>query len=231
VTKRSFELIVFDLDGTLYQAPAELERIYPIACVAVLARHLGVPEIRARELMAQKRTEVEGALGGATTNTRVLLSGFPDVAFSELEQELASRIDVKRYVARDPLCIEAIRAVQENHSIALYTTSCEALAIDVLEATGLSEFFPARVRVTLSTAGRLSLPRELQMAYIKPNTKGFELVLEHAGVAPEKALMVGDSLTSDIEPAQKLGMGSYLITEASCLYRLPAWLEERDHEL
>jgi len=41
---------------------------------------------------------------------------------------------------------------------------------------------------------------------IKPNPKVYLLMLKKAGSKPSEAVMVGDSLIDDIEPAKKLGM-------------------------
>lgn len=40
----------------------------------------------------------------------------------------------------------------------------------------------------------------------KPMRQLFEVALDRMGVSPENAIMVGDNLQSDIEPAQKLGL-------------------------
>lgn len=40
----------------------------------------------------------------------------------------------------------------------------------------------------------------------KPNSKGFQYIVEHSGVPAEAHLMIGDRIPVDLEPAKKLGM-------------------------
>jgi putative hydrolase of the HAD superfamily len=46
---------------------------------------------------------------------------------------------------------------------------------------------------------------------VKPSPTIFMAVLEELGVAPEAAVMVGDSLQDDIEGARALGMRAFLV--------------------
>jgi putative hydrolase of the HAD superfamily len=70
----------------------------------------------------------------------------------------------------------------------------------------------------------------------KPDPSFFRGVLEHVGARPEAALMVGDRLDNDYEPARSVGMTAVLIdrearvedsaiTRISALTELPALLE------
>lgn len=47
----------------------------------------------------------------------------------------------------------------------------------------------------------------------KPNEAYYTEILEHLGTDPEDALMVGDDWKNDIEPASKIGLQTYWITE------------------
>jgi HAD superfamily hydrolase (TIGR01662 family) len=46
---------------------------------------------------------------------------------------------------------------------------------------------------------------------VKPSPSIFMVVLDELGVAPEAAVMVGDSLEDDVEGARALGMRAYLV--------------------
>jgi HAD superfamily hydrolase (TIGR01509 family) len=46
---------------------------------------------------------------------------------------------------------------------------------------------------------------------VKPSPTIFMVVLDELGVAPEAAVMVGDSLEDDVEGARALGMRAYLV--------------------
>lgn len=50
----------------------------------------------------------------------------------------------------------------------------------------------------------------------KPHSSIFEKALEVAGVSPDEAVHIGDSITSDIEPAKALGINPvYLVRKES----------------
>jgi putative hydrolase of the HAD superfamily len=50
-----------------------------------------------------------------------------------------------------------------------------------------------------------------QHGYMKPHPSIFEAALKMAGVRPSEAMMVGDSLTQDIEGARRVGMTGVLV--------------------
>ena len=57
-----------------------------------------------------------------------------------------------------------------------------------------------------------------QHGYMKPHPSIFEAALKLAGVSASEAMMVGDSLTQDIEGARRVGMRGVLVrrSEAAC---------------
>lgn len=220
-----FDLIIFDLDGTLYQTPAELDAIYPRACLNLARKHLGVDEDRAAAILAEQKRAVEARLGAPTTNSRALLESFPEISFEEFQAEVDRLADVEGLITYDPKARRAVKRVAGAHDVVLYTTSCSAVANRVLDQTKLSDLFPRERRFTLSSAGEFPVPRAQQMAYVKPGREGFRHLLERYGARPEKTLMVGDSENSDMAPARSLGMKTYRIHSAQSLYELPTWLE------
>jgi len=52
----------------------------------------------------------------------------------------------------------------------------------------------------------------------KPDDRIFQVALRRIGVEPEEALFIGDSMTNDIIPAQRLGMQAISIREAWPLF-------------
>jgi putative hydrolase of the HAD superfamily len=57
---------------------------------------------------------------------------------------------------------------------------------------------------------------------MKPHASIFEAALQRAGVGPERAVMVGDSLPHDIEGARRIGMRGVLVARAGELPSAPA---------
>ena len=88
----------------------------------------------------------------------------------------------------------------------------------------MAQFFTEDRRFTFSSIAELNIEENEIIDYIKPGKKGFEYILKQENADYEDCLMVGDSATSDIKPAEKLGMKTYHITSRPDLYNLPAWL-------
>ena len=57
--------------------------------------------------------------------------------------------------------------------------------------------------------------------FMKPHPSIFQAALERAGVRPEDAVMVGDSLTHDIAGARSIGMRGVLVARARQPQRVP----------
>ena len=56
-----------------------------------------------------------------------------------------------------------------------------------------------------------------QHGYMKPHPSIFEAALKLAGVQPFEAMMVGDSLTQDIEGARRVGMAGVLVRRSDAM--------------
>ena len=70
------------------------------------------------------------------------------------------------------------------------------------------------------------------MHFIKPSPAYFAETIARVGVEPDEALVVGDSLSNDIEPAKALGLHAWQVGEAAGLaqvldrVRRPEWENE-----
>jgi FMN phosphatase YigB (HAD superfamily) len=221
--KRDLELIIFDLDGTLYPANNDLDRVYPRAAIQLLARKTGrdIQELETEFL--EKKAELKQILQGKPTSTLTLFY-FYDVSFEEFENRVNSLIEIEKYIKPDPGAVQVIEKINHHYPLFLYTTNNGKVSDRILNYLGLSKFFPAEKRFTFSDAGRLPLPRKEKLAYVKPGLKGFTHILELHGVSPDRTLMVGDSEVSDMNPARQAGLLTYHITGRKSFYRLPAWL-------
>lgn len=79
--------------------------------------------------------------------------------------------------------------------------------------TAVISNWDARLRNILKQLGLGELFDEIfigcEVGYLKPDLKLFQTALEVLKVDPHKALMIGDSLKNDIEPAKTIGMLTY----------------------
>ena len=88
---------------------------------------------------------------------------------------------------------------------------------DVVIAT--NPMFPRRaIEHRLDWAGVLDFPFELITTYenshfCKPNPHYYEEILNRLDCRPDQAMMVGDDLANDIEPAAQVGLHTYWIVE------------------
>ena len=221
--KRQLDLLIFDLDGTLYPASREMDLFYPKAAIQLIAEKSDRDIESVETEFLSKKAELAQILDGKPTSTLTLFY-FYDVGFDEYEDKIDSLIDIEKYIEYDSRTIEIIGRINQRYPIFLYTTNNEKVSTKILKHLGLSDFFPKDKRFTFSDAGRLPYPKQVRLQYVKPGHKGFEHILEKHGTAADKVLMVGDSLVSDINPAQQLGIHTYHITDRSDLYQLPEWL-------
>lgn len=216
------DLVLFDLDGTLYPDNPAINAPYPEEALRLAARAAGIADPEAaREHFLARRAEVEERIGGRATHTLVLLSAY-EVSFDEFEAAIAAACPIETALSPDPEIASAVAQVACAFPVALYTTNNESCAARILARLGLADLFPPHRRLTLSDLGRLPLPRAAILERIKPGRAGFRLALERfGGVAPERAMMVGDSEVSDLAPARALGMRTHPVARREDLLDLP----------
>ena len=221
---KEFQLIIFDLDGTLYDRNRTIDHAYPVAAVEIICARTGQTPEEAQREFEEKRAELKSILKGSPTSTLTLLYFYGN-HFAELEKRVDTRLDIAALIQPDPRMVQTLTAIRNHYPIFLYTTNNGKTADRILNALGAAPFFPAQKRFSLSDVGRLPLPHAEKLQYIKPGAKGFHRILDQFGVTPANTLMVGDSEVSDIQPALALGLSAYRVEKREDLYRLPGWLE------
>lgn len=224
---KDFDLILFDMDGTLYPNCDEMNFAYPEAALEVITKATGYTQDQARKDFQEKWDRMAEEIGGRPTNTRVVLAYY-EVSFEEYALAVDRRLAIEKYVERDPRVIDAVQRISEIYPIHLFTTNNGLTAEKILIHLGLDTLFPPERRFSVSTIGKMDLSRQEKIQTIKPGRRGFQHLMEMHGSGPEHTLMVGDSLVSDIQPAEDLGLATYQIHSMADLYRLPAWLEIDD---
>jgi len=220
---RPFDLIIFDLDGTLYAPLAELDRVYPAVATRLAALSVGADPQCYAPVFEARRAELARLIGGKPTSTLTLMYFF-DVDLTLYTDEVDRHLRIEELLLPDPATISVLTQVQASYPLYLYTTNNARSTERILQHLQLAQFFPPARRFTFSDILRLPLTRREQTRYVKPGTGGFELILQRCQTTADKTLMVGDSLASDIQPAQRLGMTTYHVTQPADLYRLAQWL-------
>lgn len=97
--------------------------------------------------------------------------------------------------------VAALDRLRESHSLALVTNGATCLQREKLAASGLGEYF--EVVVVSADVGAA-----------KPDALVFEHALSQLGVSGDQAVMVGDSLSKDVDGAQAAGLGAIWLNRA-----------------
>ena len=222
--KRTFDLILFDMDGTLYPHSEQCKKTYYEVALKLISKHYGMSRMEATSSLEDHRKKFAQQVPGRTSTTLVLLHYYSKVTFAELSHEVNLIHPVESVLGRIEASIAAVTKVVQEYDTLLYTMNNEVTTQRVLDTIGMNELFPKSRRYTLDTWANLPMTRQECLAHIKPGLLGFEKILTKAEVSPEKSLMVGDSLTSDIRPAKKLQMETYHVKGSADLQQLPTWL-------
>ncbi|HMA62564.1 MAG TPA: HAD family hydrolase [bacterium] len=221
---KNFELIIFDLDGTLYPKKEQISAAFRQGAAKIIAEQENLPLKKAIKRIEAEKKKFEQEVNGKMTYTLTLLSRWK-VPIPEYERAVnSSAKNVNAIVERDDFALQAVSKVAKNYSTYLYTTNNRLLTDRILKTIHMDHFFPPDRRFTVSSITDLNVGQNQFTDYIKPGRKGFEHILKSVNVSREKTLMVGDSPDSDLRPAEKMGLKTYKVFSRPDLYNLPTWL-------
>jgi phosphoglycolate phosphatase len=185
--RRDYELLIFDWDGTLSDSIGRI-----VEAMRAAADLTGRP---VRDDLA-----IKGIIGlGLPEAIRTL---YPDITANDLidfrqhyaDSYMAMDVEPSRLFDGVHESLEAFRA--EGYRLAVATGKARRGLDRVLKAHGWMEYFDA-TRAADETAS-------------KPDPLMLNEILQHCGVAPEKALMVGDA-SFDLLMARNAGMDSVAV--------------------
>jgi phosphoglycolate phosphatase len=188
----AIQLVIFDLDGTLIDSRLDL-----VHSVNAMLRHLARPELPA-DIVASYVGDgapmlVRRALGDPKDEK--LLRRALEYFLSYYKEH---KLDHTTVYAGIP---EALRQIQSNGSrrqMAVLSNKPVNPSRAIVEALGLSEFFPL-------VYGGNSFDTK------KPDPLGIRTILKQTGVAPDRALMVGDSAV-DVLTGHNAGLATCGVT-------------------
>ncbi|MBV7314355.1 HAD-IIIA family hydrolase [Shewanella sp. NIFS-20-20] len=185
--QRQFDLIVFDWDGTLMDSIGKI-----IACVEKLAEHISVPVPEDEAIRAIIGLSLSEAL--ATLFPEV---DMPPSMMTQVYQHQFKHVELMP----TPLFtgVESLlqQLTAQGYTLAVATGKSRAGLDACFERTALSHYFAAS-RCSDECAG-------------KPHPQMLQELLAQLAVAPERAVMVGDSRL-DIQMGNKAGMATIAVT-------------------
>lgn len=187
-------VIVWDVDGTLYNSEQIAEEIYK-SIVQQVASHKNISFESARTLIDSQ--EKKGYNWGKSAEK---ITGIHEEKFlATMEDE----INKSQYLKRDDKLVNSFQVLtKQGLKHYILTNSTAKATTKVLSVLGL-----LNRRVNIEQIFTLdSIPA------LKPDPSGFRAVIKHSRLKPLNHLMVGDNLENDILPAKKLGMLSCFVT-------------------
>lgn len=122
-----------------------------------------------------------------------------------LAEELAEQFGVERRARHEVFAdaFEALDQLSKSHSLGLVTNGAACLQREKLAASGLSDSFKAVV-----------VSADLGVA--KPDASVFKHVLRQLGANNDYSVMVGDSISKDVDGALAAGLGAVWINRRGC---------------
>ncbi|HKY80090.1 MAG TPA: HAD family hydrolase [Sphingobium sp.] len=183
-----FDLVVFDMDGTLYDQ-GRLRRRMAGLIARDAFRNRSLAAMRTLAAFRRRREMLGGAMAGDFTTAQYELPGHrPD----EVRAIVADWME-QRPLALLPGCRAAgaealFQRLARRHVVAVFS---DYRAEQKLDALGLS----ARLVIAAEDVGRL-----------KPDPAGLLNLMAQAGVSAERTLMIGDRDDRDGEAARRAGV-------------------------
>ncbi len=177
------EVILFDLDNTLYPPAAGLIEAGDRLIAQFIARRLDMPLEQADRLRVRLWREY-----GATARGLQVEYGIPQREYFAGSIEL---LPIEQYLQPDPQLAELLRALRQRRFV--FTNSTEAYARRVLQALGVEECFEGVYHIEFTGGSP------------KPEPQSYRAVLRDLGLPAQRVALVDDT-EANLEPAADLGM-------------------------
>ncbi len=183
-----FDLLIFDLDGTLVDSKHDL-----MAALNHALGHLELPLVNV--------DDVPGLLGSGLI---ALIKSVTSADDPEVLAQVRHLFDAyyREHVADLTQCYPGVRetlAALPGIKKAVYSNKPHTFTEAVVEAVGLTPYF------------NLILGAQPETLPLKPDPAGIRHILSILKISPERALMVGDS-THDLEAARAAGVPACAVT-------------------
>jgi HAD superfamily hydrolase (TIGR01549 family) len=198
------KVILFDLDGTLYDS-AEVRGKFAEAAYHALAKLKSIPVEEATALIEDTREKLKEKHGFPVPYTLTLVRfGMPVETW---HKENISYFDPRDYLSANDELRKMLLVLKKRCRLAILTNNNEVQAKRILEALKVQDLFD-RV-FTYNT-----------FKTMKPNPQFFKKAAKAMEVTLEECLVVGDRYSVDLIPAQELGMQIYEVKGPDDILRL-----------
>jgi FMN phosphatase YigB (HAD superfamily) len=179
--------IIFDLDGTLYDAKG-LDAQNRSAAICAVKEFMRVSKKEATAIILQK----QGSTEGLTSISRALFSlGVPDDVFKKFQLKL---LKPEEFIVNDGVLVSLVRNIKSEYKLVLHTNTRKELVLPIISCIGFrNDDFDLIV-----AGGDVEEP--------KPSVAELRKILTVLAVNPAECYAVGDRWLVDLAPAKILGM-------------------------
>jgi putative hydrolase of the HAD superfamily len=199
------KVILFDLDGTLYESET-VRKKFAEAAYSTLATLKNITVEEAKTLIEARREELLEKQGFPAPYTLALVSyGLP---IEMWHKQNVTFFDPRDYLKKDSTLKTTLERLKTNYRLAILTNNNDTQTERILEALGVDGLFD-RV-FTYNT-----------FKVLKPNPEFFKQAAHAFGVKPNECLVIGDRYHVDLDPAKQLGMRIYEVNGPEDIYHLP----------
>ncbi|KPK70926.1 hypothetical protein AMJ87_08165 [candidate division WOR_3 bacterium SM23_60] len=198
------KVIIFDLDGTLYQS-AVIRSKFAEAAYHAIAKLKRTTVAQAQQLVEHKRAQMRSTYGDPVPYTLTLRS--IGMSAEQWHTENIAYFDPRDYLEEDERLLNCLSALKKRYRLVILTNNNSVQTDRTLEALGVKHLFD---RIYTYNTFKL----------LKPDPEFVRRAIEEMGVRPEECCFVGDRYNVDLEPARRLNMHIYEVSGPSDVYTL-----------
>ncbi|MGQ9721296.1 MAG: HAD family hydrolase [Candidatus Jordarchaeum sp.] len=189
--------LVFDLEGTLYNSK-ELADEWRVQVFKLVREKTGRSDEEILKEFIKITKELEGK--GFRRPPVSMIIERVGITREEFYKAIES-VDPSKYLQPDSELRKMLEYFKSKWRLAMLTNLSRKSTLDILSALGLdSDIFDPLITASEMEKG-------------KPDPEPFRRIIKDLDLKPSSIMMVGDSISSDLEPARKVGMKTVLISE------------------
>lgn len=181
----------FDLDGTMYHSPSDLQGWFKQEVIKRVAKHLKKEQGEVEQEFAKRYSKYK-------SNTLTLNSFGMDG--EEVFQALFDEVDLSKYLKEDKRLVSLVEKLAKKYSLFILSNGAERQIIKKLTMLGLDLSIFDPIIACYDHEG-----------WVKPSPKAFLHVIGALGLEPEQIVYVGDRELTDVGGASGVGMRTIMV--------------------